>query len=120
METARSVPPVAPSPRVEGTGPNEEIEMSDTIMQLEAPVGASTASTNGAGPALPRAVRRLRSLSCETQQGRQRFTRQHLMRVERFRRRLTPRGRQVFGHLSLVELAVLLDVVGNYMTEPEV
>jgi hypothetical protein len=73
---------------------------------------------NGTPPAVPRAVRRLRSLSCGTPAGIQRFTRQHLSRVERFRRRLPPRGRQVFRHLTLVELAVLLQSLEEFLTEP--
>jgi hypothetical protein len=76
-------------------------------------------SPNGGPPGLPRAVCRLRYLSCKTPAGMQRFTRQHLARVERFRRRLTPRGRQVFGHLTLVDWAVLLHAVGDFLTEPE-
>jgi hypothetical protein len=68
-------------------------------MQIETENGTPTstvrvpASPNGGPSELPRAVQRLRSLSCETQSGRRRFTRQYLSRVERFRRRLPPRGR---------------------------
>jgi hypothetical protein len=83
------------------------------------PTTVSVPSSNGAPPVVPRAVRRLRYLSCGTPSGMQRFTRQHLSRVERFRRRLTPRGRQVFRHLTLVELAVLLRSLEEYLTEPE-
>jgi hypothetical protein len=92
----------------------EIVQMKNMTITVPVP------SSNGGPPGLPRAVRRLRSLSCETQRGTQRFTRQHLMRVERFRRRLTPRGRQVFGHLTLVELAVILHAIGDFLTEPEI
>ena len=76
------------------------------------------AAPNGGPPVLPRAVRRLRYTACKTPVGLQRFTPQHLYRVERFRRRLTPRSRQVFGHLALVELAVLLQSLEEFLTEP--
>jgi hypothetical protein len=105
------------------------VETKETFVE-----NLSLFSTNGASPAsppvrppetvvvppLPRAVRRLRSLSCETPAGMQRFTKPHLARVERFRRHLSPRGRQAFAHLTLVDWAVLLNAVGNFLTEPEV
>jgi hypothetical protein len=79
---------------------------------------ASRVAVHGGPPVLPRAVRRLRYYGCKTPAGMQRFTGQHLARVERFRRRLTPRGRQVFRHLTLVEWAVLLQSLEEFLTEP--